>query len=371
MRENGYQVRGAFGRANLAGLDLRKAVLNDADFWGANLGGANLSGGTFQRTTFNDAILTEVEAIDTRFCHSNFVRANLKKSNLFRAHFGDANLSEADFSGTLARRSNFNGAFLHAVNMQGCSLDEADLQSAHFLSANLTGARLCRANLQSANIQRSNFERADLTDCAVYGVSVWDLNLSQAIQSNLLITPPGEPELRVDNLAVAQFIYLLLNNRSIRHVIDTMTSKIVLILGRFSPARKVILDAIRDELRKRDYLPVLFDFEKPDNRDITETVSTLAHMARFVIADITDASSIPQELMLIVPTLPSVPIQPILLVSQEEYGMFEHFRRYPWVLEPVLYEDEAQLLSVLERSVIGPAEAKATEQIRKMTSKTS
>src|SRR5262249_20430287 len=51
-------------------------------------------------------------------------------------------------------------------------------------------------------------------------------------------------------------------------------------------ARKAVLDALRDELRHRNYLPILFDFEKPSNRDITETVSTLAHLARFVIADI-------------------------------------------------------------------------------------
>ena len=63
----------------------------------------------------------------------------------------------------------------------------------------------------------------------------------------------------VDNIKVAQFIYLLLNNEEVRHVIDTITSKAVLILGRFSPERKIILDRLREELRKRHYVPIMFD----------------------------------------------------------------------------------------------------------------
>ena len=107
---------------------------------------------------------------------------------------------------------------------------------------------------------------------------------------------------------------------------------------------------------------MLFDFEKPSNRDITETVSTLAHMARFVIADITDAKAIPQELMKIVPALPSVPVRPIMLASDHEWGMFRDLVRYPWVLEPFLYDDQKHLLDSLSDKVIDPAEAKAKEQ---------
>ena len=118
---------------------------------------------------------------------------------------------------------------------------------------------------------------------------------------------------------------------------------------------------MRQALRDRKYTPILFDFERPSNRDLTETVSTLAHLARFVLADITDARSIPQELQAIVPHLPSVAVQPLLLASQHGYGMFEHFRRFPSVLEPYLYEDQQHLLATLDHNVIDPAESKARE----------
>jgi hypothetical protein len=72
-------------------------------------------------------------------------------------------------------------------------------------------------------------------------------------QQNLFITDRYQPVITVDNIKVAQFIYLLLNSQEIREVIDTITSKAVLILGRFSDERKPVLDAIRDELRKHDY----------------------------------------------------------------------------------------------------------------------
>jgi hypothetical protein len=123
----------------------------------------------------------------------------------------------------------------------------------------------------------------------------------------------------------------------------------VLILGRFTKERKVVLDAIREELRRRDYLPILFDFKGPTSRDTRETVSTLAHMARFVIADISDARSIPAELESIVPQLPSVHVQPLILDSQYEYGLFEHIMRYPWVLETYRYNNQKTLLASIEK----------------------
>jgi uncharacterized protein YjbI with pentapeptide repeats len=282
-------------------------------------------------------------------------QVNLVGATLRGADFAGANLNHANFTGARMAHSSFEGA-----NISGANFMEADLTGANFRGANLSNA-----NLMYANLTETNFESANLSNCRVYGIAAWNLQLEKAEQSDLIITRPGEAVVTVDNLEVAQFIYLLLNNKKIRDVIDTVTSKVVLILGRFTPERKQILDAIREELRKRDYLPVLFDFDKPNNRDITETVATLAHMSCFCIADITDAKSIPQELMLIVPDIPSLPVQPILLSSQQEYGMFEHFRRYPWVLEIYFYESQEVLLTALEEKVIRPIELKLKELLGK------
>jgi hypothetical protein len=84
-------------------------------------------------------------------------------------------------------------------------------------------------------------------------------------------------------------------------------------------------------------------------------------MARFVIADLTDAKSVLQELQAIVPTNPSVPMQPLILGTEAEPEMFDFFRAYRWMLEPYRYQDLTRLLATLTDRVIVPVEAKVLE----------
>jgi uncharacterized protein YjbI with pentapeptide repeats len=331
--------------ADLEGVDLTETDLTGANFIRANLNGANLQRAKLVRANFSGGQLNS----------ANLARANIEAANLEAAFLIGANLSLANLRG-----AKLIGAHLDKANLQGANLQGADLLGTTLWEADLRRADLRGARLIGATLVESNLEEANLSGSLVFGVAVWKVRLAGAVQLSLNISDVGESAITVDNIEVAQLIYLLLNNEKIRQTVDTLTSKVVLILGRFTPERKRILDAIRAELRLRDYLPVLFDFEKPGSRDLTETVSTLAHLARFVIADITDAKSIPQELKHIVPNLPSVPIQPLLLASQYEYGMFDHFLRFPWVLEPVFYADQEALLAELARNVIAPAEAKAS-----------
>lgn len=300
---------------DLSGADLVQAELSEFDFHDVDLSGANL------------------------------LACSLRHSNLDDASLGEATLCAADLVFASLRRAD-----LHV----------ADLSKADLGHANLSGACLVEARM--VNTQLNN---ANLTGCSVYGMSVWNVNLNQAIQTDLVITPQGESPIQVDDIEVAQFIYLLLSKEKLRAMIDTITSKVVLILGRFTPARKDVLDAIREELRKRGYVPILFDFEKPTSKDLTGTISTLANMARFIIADLSDPSSVPHELASIVPGT-VVAVQPIILEGQREYAMFSDLmRRYPWVLKPYEYKSQKLLIANLNEAVLGPAEAKAKALARR------
>jgi Pentapeptide repeats (8 copies) len=169
-------------------------------------------------------------------------------------------------------------------------LEGADLRAANLIGANLRGA-----DLKHATLVGTNLTDADLTGCHVYGISAWDLKLEGAKQRDLVISDSGDAEVTVDNIEVGQFIYLLLHNEKIRDVIDTIGKKGVLLLGRFTEGRFAVLEQLRTELRERDFVPMVFNFDKPETKDFTETVRLLASLSRFVIADITNPRSAPSS----------------------------------------------------------------------------
>ena len=299
--------------------------------------------------------------------------ANLEaRPDLSEANLSEANLSGANLSGVNLWGANLWGADLREAILFWANLSRADLSEAHLNDAYLGGADLTRADFTNATLSGANLERAtlvetnltgaSLTECRVYGVSAWGLDLTGVgDQSNLVITPEDEPTVTVDNLEVAQFVYMLLHNEKIRGVIDTIGRKGVLILGRFTPERKAVLDAIRTRLRELGYVPMLFDFEKPTQRDFTDTVRILAGMSRFVIADITNPRSSPLELQATVPDY-MVPFVPILQEAEQPFSMFADLQaKYDWVLEVLKYDTPGNLISVLEPAVVKPALAKADE----------
>jgi uncharacterized protein YjbI with pentapeptide repeats len=346
-RDENRATRPDLSRTYLRGENLDQADLGGADLSGAYLGGANLSG-----AILNGADLTRADLSGADLSWADLRGARLPDVNLSGANLSRANLSGADLGGADLNQAELNWANLSGVNLSGAALHEVRLRQADLREANLRGA-----NLRSATLVSADLSGADLTGCLIHGVSAWDLKLDKTSQQNLVITHGDDPAITVDDIEVAQFIYLMLNNQKVRGVIDTITSKVVLILGRFTDERKAVLNALREELRKRDRLPILFDFEAPARQNLTETITLLARMARFIIADLTDPSSIPQELQTIIPSV-RVPIQPLLLEGSSLYSMFKDFEDYPWVLPVYQYKKPEQLLATLG-DVIAPAEGKA------------
>lgn len=373
-------LRGAdLSQANLSQVNLRRAVLrrsdlNEANLVLADLNGANLSQAVLDRANLRGAKLNGAKLGEVDLSQANLRGAHLHDATLFKANLTGSDLRRASLRGANLSQANLHEANLYQanlrhVNLSGADVSDADLSEAELYGAdlsraNLHGAYLIQADLRTATLVEADLTQAMLSDCAVHGISCWNVRLAGAVQVNLRINAPDEPTVTVDNLDVAQFLYLMLHNQKIRDILDTLTSKVVLILGRFTPERKAVLEALREALRQRNYVPVLFDFEGPESHDFTETVTLLARMARFIIADLTEPASIPHELQAIVPDV-MVPVQPLIAADARPFAMFVDHRKYHWMLPIYRYPSLEGLLATLQERVIAPVEAKARE-IRKL-----
>ena len=53
----------------------------------------------------------------------------------------------------------------------------------------------------------------------------------------------------------------------------------MLLLGRFTEGRLVVLERLREKLRDLGFVPMVFNFDKPETKDFTETVRLLASLS--------------------------------------------------------------------------------------------
>jgi hypothetical protein len=318
--------RAELHRADLSGADLRGLDLTEVNLAGTYLDGANLSGAKLSKADLSDA--------------------DLRKAHLCGAHLNEANL---------------RGAILSGAKLCGANLREANLRHSF-----LDGANLSKASLHGAILADADLTDADLSGSYVYGISAWNVKLSEGTkQQDLVITPSDEREITVDNIEVAQF-FLLLHNEKIRDIIDTVGKKGVLLLGRFTEGRIVVLERLREELRNRGYLPIVFNFDKPETKDFTETVRLLAGLSKFVIADITNPKSAPLELQATVPEI-VIPFRPIIEEGEKPFAMLQDLwsKHRDWVFEPIHYSSVDALIASLDEKIIKPAEARFIELLKR------
>ncbi len=277
--------------------------------------------------------------------YSYDTNGNKYECQLWRINFNDANLSNSIFSHIYFLETDFSNSNLEGSYFNDCMLKACNLSNSNMQNSNLKGCKFVLSNLSHSNLSESQ----------VFGSSVWKTKLDGAIQRNLVITSPTQSTITLDDIELAQFIYNLISSEKLTKQINTINQKVVLILGRFQPKQKKIIDSIRSIVRRKNFIPIVFDFKNPD-RTVDETVGLLARMSRFVIADLTNAKSILQELRGFVPDLPSVPVLPIIHESDFEHGMLDFFKRFPWFLNIERYRSEKQLTENFDELIISPVD---------------
>ncbi|MBD2493474.1 pentapeptide repeat-containing protein [Nostoc sp. FACHB-280] len=117
-----FRKSGACPRCDLSGADLNQA----------NLAGVNLRG------------------------------AILKGANLSQANLANADLTDANLEGAVLKSANLTGASFTGANLTSASLESADLSFTGFLGANLTAANLLGSKLYFTNFRGANFRLTTL-----------------------------------------------------------------------------------------------------------------------------------------------------------------------------------------------------------------
>jgi uncharacterized protein YjbI with pentapeptide repeats len=209
-------------KANLSYANLRHADLWQTDFRGADFSEANLGFAHLSEADLSEADLSKSLLYNADLTSATLSSANLSEAYLALAVFGQANLSYANLRDTDLSRADLNHA-----NFSQADLSQANLSYAALVGTDLRGANLNYANLRCAALVGTDLRGTILRHCSVYGISAWNVKLEGARQESLVITRQDGPNITVDNLKIAQFIYLLLNNTEIRDIIDTITSKVV------------------------------------------------------------------------------------------------------------------------------------------------
>jgi uncharacterized protein YjbI with pentapeptide repeats len=338
MNLNGCDLRRIdLSGANLAEAQLEYVRLKEAKLTGAILTRADLGGASARKAVFDDVVAEGANFEVSTLRGASFRRAKLAGARFHRSYLRDTDLSGADLSGTAMRFATLEGAVC-----ENADFTNADMRYATLVDANFNGANL-------SNVQ-------------VFGVAAWKVRSDARTRQDLVVgmrADDGGANLRAHDLHTAQLLSLMLDGTGVRRMFDSVNSKVVLVLGSFSPAEKPALDALRTELQAQGYVAIVFDFERPPSHDYAETILTLAGMSRFVVADFTNAKEVRAEVPQVRAAYKRLPIRLVARAhSQLPVTMASTFTAEE-IRAVVRYADGDDLVAKVRPAIIVPAETQA------------
>jgi Pentapeptide repeats (8 copies) len=350
-----------------------------------DLRGVALTGARLARWDLSGALLDGARLLRADLQMANLERASLVGASLVWAVLCDAKARGADFSGANCRQAHFERAdcrdalFLDRAYLAHANLREADFRGARMVGVNLSeaslrrtrmdGADLCRADLSDSLLDETDLRAAKLRGALVPGTFVRRVRIDAHTDQHELLAEllvawdrkPGDQVIttEVDDLRVAQFHNIVDEPGAVGKLLAATTQRVVLILGRFTPRRKAVLNALARALGRRGKIAIIFDFPTPEQREISDTVRFIAGMSEFVVVDLTDASSVPLELQATVPDL-MVPVLPVIQAGRRTFAMFSDLqRRYFWVQPTLQYRSTAELVRHVDDDLIARAQEAA------------
>jgi len=281
--------------------------------------------------------------------HTAFAEGlKIENAIIENCHFEEGDFSRASFRGTRFRNTRFNKTI--------------------FTGAGFRNTTFINCNLNRVNLTGADFRVREISKTVVYGVSAWDLRTcDQSRQSRLVIEKTHDlysdlieqekiPWM-VDDIELAQFIHYLSNHRKIRDTLNILNDRGVLLLGRFHNGGLTRLDRISQWFRHHGYLPMIFDFERPDSLSFTETIITMAGLSKFVIADLS-GPSVPAELQGIFNILNKP-----LLVFGNPYALLPDLEDNTTVI--TIETDDTNLLEKLAEA-LPQLESRHAERVRRL-----
>src|SRR5262249_15651435 len=359
-----WRARHARLKVDLRGINLAGRSLQNANFSSARLDGANL-----RRADLTNACLEKASLVEAALDGAIMRRVRAAGADFSHAHLRNVMIHDGDLRGARFVEAWMQYASLRRADCSGARLRHATMEAVDLTGARFDRADLAQADLQTAILHGTSLLGAKLRDAYIGDASIREVKTDgKTDQRSLTLGAHYVPERRigphvlfteVDDIRLAQFHSAIHEHGSVASLISAATKQVVLILGRFLPGGKRVLDRLAAALQKRGKLPVIFDFPGPEDHEISDTVRFIAGMSQFIVVDMTKASSVPLELQSTIPDL-MVPVLPIIERGHEIFAMFSDLqRRYFWVQPTARYTDAKQLVRYVDEGIIARAERAA------------
>jgi len=155
--------------------------LENFNFSNCDFHSSSFRNGSYINCVFDFSSINFSDLVDAYFYNCTFKNSSLRVSKIGSAHFINCNFENSDLS--------------------YCSAEKTDF----------TGSVFKNTRLEYIRFVKCNFSDTKINYCFFYGTSTWDIIADDSIQQDIVITSNDDNLITVDNIELAQFIYLLPN----------------------------------------------------------------------------------------------------------------------------------------------------------------